>query len=94
VLDWNEPAIDFYRGLGAETMEDWTMMRLGEDQIEEVARADSIADVSVPDDDGDDAESPGGGPGGPGNAPHPGSPPPDATPPDASPPDAATNGEA
>lgn len=28
VLDWNTPAIDFYRSLGAKPMEDWTVWRL------------------------------------------------------------------
>ena len=28
VLDWNQPAIDFYRSLGAEPMDDWTVNRL------------------------------------------------------------------
>lgn len=28
VLDWNQPAIDFYRALGARPMEDWTVYRL------------------------------------------------------------------
>lgn len=28
VLDWNTPAIDFYRGLGAEPMDGWTTFRL------------------------------------------------------------------
>ena len=28
VLDWNEPAIGFYRKLGARALEDWTVMRL------------------------------------------------------------------
>jgi GNAT superfamily N-acetyltransferase len=28
VLDWNEPAIEFYRALGAEPMDDWTVFRL------------------------------------------------------------------
>ncbi len=28
VLDWNEPAIGFYRKLGARLMDDWTVMRL------------------------------------------------------------------
>lgn len=28
VLDWNRPAIDFYRGLGARPMSDWTVFRL------------------------------------------------------------------
>lgn len=28
VLDWNQPAIDFYRKLGAVPMNDWTVFRL------------------------------------------------------------------
>lgn len=28
VLDWNTPAIDFYRSLGAEPMDEWTTFRL------------------------------------------------------------------
>ena len=28
VLDWNTPSIDFYRGLGAVSMDDWTTFRL------------------------------------------------------------------
>jgi len=28
VLDWNKPAIEFYRGLGARAMDEWTLYRL------------------------------------------------------------------
>jgi GNAT superfamily N-acetyltransferase len=28
VLDWNEPAIEFYRGLGAQPLEEWRIFRL------------------------------------------------------------------
>lgn len=28
VLDWNEPAIKFYRSIGAEVMDEWTINRL------------------------------------------------------------------
>jgi GNAT superfamily N-acetyltransferase len=28
VLDWNQPSIDFYLGLGAVRMEEWTVFRL------------------------------------------------------------------
>lgn len=28
VLDWNRPAIDFYRGIGARGMDEWTVQRL------------------------------------------------------------------
>lgn len=38
VLDWNEPAIDFYRGLGARPMSDWTQFRLEGDALTKVAR--------------------------------------------------------
>ena len=28
VLDWNTPAIDFYRSLGARSMDEWTVHRI------------------------------------------------------------------
>jgi diamine N-acetyltransferase len=37
VLDWNTEAIEFYDDLGAEPLDDWTVMRLDEDAIEDVA---------------------------------------------------------
>ena len=37
VLDWNEPAIQFYRKLGAKSMDEWTVFRLTRDEIAEVA---------------------------------------------------------
>jgi GNAT superfamily N-acetyltransferase len=33
VLDWNEPAIGFYRKLGARPMDEWTVMRLDGDAL-------------------------------------------------------------
>lgn len=30
VLDWNQPAIDFYNSLGARSLSDWTVFRLDE----------------------------------------------------------------
>lgn len=33
VLDWNQPAIDFYEGLGAEVMPDWRICRLSGDAL-------------------------------------------------------------
>ncbi len=33
VLDWNEPAIRFYRALGAELLTDWRIFRLMPDQF-------------------------------------------------------------
>jgi len=37
VLDWNAPAIGFYRGLGAQALEDWTTFRLTGESLREVA---------------------------------------------------------
>ena len=36
VLDWNEPAIEFYRGLGAEAMDEWTVYRVSGKGLEEL----------------------------------------------------------
>jgi GNAT superfamily N-acetyltransferase len=33
VLDWNEPAIGFYRSLGARPMQEWTVFRLTGDEL-------------------------------------------------------------
>ena len=33
VLDWNESAIDFYKRLGAEPLNDWTIFRLTSDKF-------------------------------------------------------------
>lgn len=37
VLDWNEPAIKFYRALGAKPMGDWQIFRLTGDALEKLA---------------------------------------------------------
>lgn len=37
VLDWNSNAIDFYKKLGAKPMNDWTVFRITEDKIKELA---------------------------------------------------------
>jgi GNAT superfamily N-acetyltransferase len=37
VLDWNEPAIKFYRALGATPMHEWTVFRLTRDGIARLA---------------------------------------------------------
>lgn len=36
-LNWNEPSIKFYKSLGAVPMSEWTVYRLTEDKIKEVA---------------------------------------------------------
>jgi GNAT superfamily N-acetyltransferase len=37
VLDWNTPAMEFYKRLGARPMEDWTVFRMTEDVIGRLA---------------------------------------------------------
>lgn len=37
VLDWNQPAIDFYKSLGAEPLDEWTTFRLTRQSIEKLA---------------------------------------------------------
>jgi GNAT superfamily N-acetyltransferase len=37
VLDWNEPAIQFYKGLGAEPLDDWTMYRVTGEKLDRLA---------------------------------------------------------
>lgn len=39
VLDWNEPAIEFYRKLGAKPMNEWTVFRLTRDEIAKLAES-------------------------------------------------------
>ena len=36
-LDWNKPSIDFYKSLGAEPMEDWTVYRVTGDTLTRLA---------------------------------------------------------
>ena len=37
VLDWNELAIGFYKGLGAKPMDEWTVFRLTGDSLRKLA---------------------------------------------------------
>lgn len=38
-LDWNDPAIKFYQGMGAEAMDEWTVYRLNRPEIEALAKS-------------------------------------------------------
>ena len=40
VLDWNDPAIQFYRKLGASPMDEWTTFRLTSDGIAHLAEVE------------------------------------------------------
>mgnify|MGYP003341940914 FL=1 len=37
VLDWNEPSINFYKSIGAEAMDQWTVYRLSGDALKNFA---------------------------------------------------------
>lgn len=36
-LNWNKPSIDFYKSMGAESMEEWTVYRLTDEKIKKLA---------------------------------------------------------
>lgn len=40
VLDWNTPAIDFYRSLGAIGMDEWTVQRVSGESLRQLAAQD------------------------------------------------------
>jgi RimJ/RimL family protein N-acetyltransferase len=37
VLDWNEPALKVYRGLGARAAQDWTIHRVTGEALDQLA---------------------------------------------------------
>jgi GNAT superfamily N-acetyltransferase len=37
VLDWNTPAIDFYRAMGADFLDEWRMVRVTGDALQQLA---------------------------------------------------------
>lgn len=40
VLNWNEPAITFYRSIGAQKLSEWSIMRLSDDALQTLATHD------------------------------------------------------
>jgi len=48
VLDWNEPAIKFYRALGAQPLHEWTVFRLTRGEIAKLADAADTAATTEP----------------------------------------------
>jgi GNAT superfamily N-acetyltransferase len=40
VLDWNTPAIDFYRAMGAEFMDEWRLVRVTGEALRRLAGGD------------------------------------------------------
>ena len=43
VLDWNTPAIDFYRAMGAEFLDEWRNVRVSGDALARLATCDGAA---------------------------------------------------
>ena len=39
VLDWNEPAIEFYRALGASPMNEWTVYRVAGEELKKLGES-------------------------------------------------------
>ncbi len=48
VLDWNEPAIGFYRSLGASLLPDWRTVRVDGDALQELAALAAPPAVATP----------------------------------------------
>ena len=49
VLDWNTPAIDFYRAMGAEFMDEWTNVRISGEALDRLAGVGTqLAEDSLP----------------------------------------------
>jgi GNAT superfamily N-acetyltransferase len=48
VLNWNQPAIKFYRALGAKPMDEWTVFRLTREEITQLANAADTAATTEP----------------------------------------------
>jgi GNAT superfamily N-acetyltransferase len=47
VLDWNQPAIEFYRALGATPMDEWTVFRLTDEPLDALATGASPAALAT-----------------------------------------------
>lgn len=37
-LEWNKSSIEFYKSMGAIPMDEWTVYRISEDKLEELAK--------------------------------------------------------
>jgi GNAT superfamily N-acetyltransferase len=42
VLDWNQPALDFYKSVGATPMQEWTVQRLTGDSLKNLAKVANL----------------------------------------------------
>lgn len=48
VLDWNTPAIDFYRAMGAEMLDEWKTVRLDDEALERLAKGEPAPAPETP----------------------------------------------
>jgi GNAT superfamily N-acetyltransferase len=47
VLDWNSPALDFYKSLGAVPQSEWTVQRVTGPTLEHLARLSRDGDITI-----------------------------------------------
>ena len=47
VLDWNQPAIDFYQRLGASFLDQWKSLLLNGEALERAAKANENSGISI-----------------------------------------------
>jgi GNAT superfamily N-acetyltransferase len=47
VLDWNEPAIEFYTSLGAVAMDEWTVYRVSGNELQELANGENTGRAGI-----------------------------------------------
>ena len=47
VLDWNEPAIEFYTSLGAVAMDEWTVYRVSGSELQELANGENTGRAGI-----------------------------------------------
>ena len=45
VLDWNTPSIEFYKSLGADLMDEWTVCRVGGPALTALAQGDAVMEI-------------------------------------------------
>jgi GNAT superfamily N-acetyltransferase len=57
VLDWNTPAIDFYRAMGVEFLDEWRNVRVSGEALTRLARAPSADEKEIVADGLGNAES-------------------------------------
>src|SRR5579862_1577746 len=48
VLDWNTPAVDFYRAMGAEFLDEWRNVRLDGEALDRLATCGGADDAGAP----------------------------------------------